>query len=111
MDLFYEAVVQHADGGLEILVIHTENDVQFVGALIDHTDVDARFTEGGEDLTGNTGAESHLPANGGDNGDLIVDIQRIRLRFLLDFRQNAYRWGATASVGRTTDTLSMPLGT
>ena len=83
LHLFNEAVIQDADGVLEVLVVHTEDDVEFVRTLVDHADVDARFAESGKDLTGNTGTEGHLTADS----------------------------GASASVGITTETLSMPLGT
>ena len=103
--LFYEAVVEHPDGGLKVLVVHAEDDVQLIRALVDHADVHPGFAQGGEDLTGNTGPEGHFPANGGNYGDLSGSSS-----FWISARM-VYRLEATASVGITTDTLSMPLGT
>ena len=86
--LLNKAVIQHADSLGKVLVVHAEDDVQFVGALVDHADVDARFTQRSKELTGNTGAESHLPANGGDHSDIVVDIQGIGLSLFLDLRHD-----------------------
>ena len=51
--LFYKAIVQHPDGGSEILIVHAEDDVQFVRTLVNHADVDPCFAQGGKNLAGN----------------------------------------------------------
>ena len=84
-NLLYKGVIQHADGVGKILVVNTEDDVQFVGTLVDHTDVDIRLTKGGEQLTGNTGAVCHTAAHSGDDSDLVMDFQRIGLAVCLNF--------------------------
>ena len=81
-------MVQHSNCLGKIPIIHTENNVQFVRALIDHADIDTRFTEGSENLTGNTGSVGHFPTDSGNHSDLIVDIQRIRLYLCLNLAQN-----------------------
>ena len=42
---------------------------------------------------------------------MVVDVQRVRLGFLLISAMMVYSSFSTAAVGSTTDTLSMPLGT
>ena len=37
---FHKAVIQHTNRLFKVLVIHAEDDIQFVGTLVDHTDVD-----------------------------------------------------------------------
>ena len=76
-NLLYKAVIQHPDGLGEVPVVYAEDDVQLVRALVDHTDIDAGFSQRREDLAGNAGAESHLPANGGYHGDLVVHVEGI----------------------------------
>ena len=53
--LLNKAVVQYTDGRVEVPVIYAEDDIQLIGALVDHADIDARFAQGGEDLAGNAG--------------------------------------------------------
>ena len=43
--LFYEAIIQNADCVCKVLVVDTEDDVQFVGTLVDHADIDAAFAQ------------------------------------------------------------------
>ena len=86
--LLYEAIVQDPDGGFEVFVVHAEDDVQFVGALVDHADIDSGFAQGGEDFAGDAGAEGHLPAYGGYHGNLVVDGEGVGLELLLDVRHD-----------------------
>ena len=36
-----------------------EDDVQLIGALVDHADIDTRIAQRGKNLTGHTGPERH----------------------------------------------------
>ena len=40
-----EDVVNSLDGSLKIRILHTNDDVEFTGALIDHLDIDAGMSQ------------------------------------------------------------------
>ena len=88
MQFPYEGIIQHLNCCTKVTVIYADDDVQLIRALIDHTNIDACLAQGSKDLTGNTGTERHFPADSCHNSDLVMDIQGIRLHFLLQFAQN-----------------------
>ena len=70
-----EDVVNSLDGGLKIRILHTNDDVEFTGALIDHLDIDAGMSQCGEDSSDGTTGALHTSANHCDESTDLVDLE------------------------------------
>src|SRR5699024_4531873 len=75
--------VDGAHGGLELLAVHADDDVQFAGALVDHAHVDAGRIEGAEQLRRRAARAHHALAHGGDEGETGGDLDVVRLTKLV----------------------------
>ncbi len=56
-------LIQSADRVLEVIVLHTDDDIELAGALVDHLDIDMRMRQGGENTSCSTARGLHAASH------------------------------------------------
>ena len=72
-------IYNHRYCSLKISVLHTDNDIQLTGTLVDHLNVDVCVCQCGEDSSGSASRSSHAAAYNSDQRQIGLKVNGIRL--------------------------------
>ena len=88
-----EFAIDGVDTSAAIFVFHADDDVEFARTLVNHNDVDTCLGNGFEQACGRTDVSDHTVAHCGNQRDIFVRVNFIRVyglaHFFDNFSQNA----------------------
>ena len=87
--LLKEFVIDCGNGAIQVVSVDADDNIDLAATLVDHFDIDIGVGQGGKDARGRTGLITHSVSDDGDQGDIFIDENNVRIDFAADLFDNA----------------------